>query len=129
VDYYLPAGRWTSFLSGETIEGGRWLREQNGTLSLPLMVRPNTVLPVGANEDRPDYDYADGVEYHVFALEEDVVAAARIEVSVQGACNPGAVLLRGIKAVASVTGGIAEKDSLGTRILSGHDSQNLVIHL
>ena len=61
VDYYLPAGRWTNFLSGEMVEGGRWLREQHGYLSLPLMVRPNTVLPVGANEDRPDYDYADGV--------------------------------------------------------------------
>ena len=63
VDYYLPAGRWTNFLSGEMVEGGRWLREQHGYLSLPLMVRPNTVLPVGANEDRPDYDYADGVTY------------------------------------------------------------------
>ena len=27
VDYYLPAGRWTNFLTGQVIEGGRWLRE------------------------------------------------------------------------------------------------------
>jgi alpha-D-xyloside xylohydrolase len=30
------------------------VREAHGYLSLPLMVRPNTVLPVGANEERPD---------------------------------------------------------------------------
>jgi alpha-D-xyloside xylohydrolase len=154
VNYYLSPGRWTHFLSGEVVEGGRWQREQHGYLSLPLMVRPNTVLPVGTNEDRPDYDYAEGVTYHVFELEDGAAATARvpaldgsiettvearrvgarIEVSVQGASptegrQRWAVLLRGTKAVASVTGGIAKKDSLGTRILSGHDSQNLVIHL
>ena len=26
------------------------------------MVRPGTVLPLGAHDDRPDYDYLDGVE-------------------------------------------------------------------
>lgn len=68
VDYYLPAGRWTNLLSGQSVQGGRWVREQHGFLSLPLMVRPNTVLPMGAVDDRPDYDYADGVTFHVFEL-------------------------------------------------------------
>ena len=54
------------------------MREQHGTLSLPLMVRPNTVLPVGANEDRPDYEYADGIVYHVFELEDGVAARAQV---------------------------------------------------
>src|SRR5690348_6134601 len=53
VDYYLPAGRWTNFLTGQVLDGGRWLREQHGYLSLPLLVRPNTVLAVGANEQQP----------------------------------------------------------------------------
>ena len=52
------------------VEGGRWVREAHGYLSLPLMVRPNTVLPVGASEDRPDYEYADGVTFHIFELED-----------------------------------------------------------
>lgn len=25
------------------------------------MIRPNTILPLGTNDQRPDYDYADGV--------------------------------------------------------------------
>ena len=29
-----------------------------------------TVLPLGAHDDRPDYDYLDGVELHVYQLED-----------------------------------------------------------
>ena len=70
VDYYLPTGRWTNLLSGEAIKGDTWRRETHDYLSLPLMVRPNTVLPLGAVDSRPDYDYADGLELHVFAPED-----------------------------------------------------------
>ena len=149
VDDYLPSGRWTNFLSGEVVEGGRWLREQHGTLSLPLMVRPNTVLPVGTNEDRPDYEYADGVTYHVFALDKGAVATARvpaldgtiettieasrvgaqIEVSAQRATKPWSILLRGIEKVASVTGGTAERDAMGTRVVPNAGVQAVVVQL
>ncbi len=39
VDYYVPAGRWTSLLDGRVVEGPRWVRETHGFLSLPLLVR------------------------------------------------------------------------------------------
>ena len=71
VDYYLPAGRWTNLLTGEVQEGPGWRREQHGFLSLPLMVRPNTILPLGAVDDRPDYDYADGVTFRVYELADN----------------------------------------------------------
>lgn len=32
------------------------------------MVHPNTVLPIGAVDNRPDYDYVSGVTFHVFEL-------------------------------------------------------------
>jgi len=66
VDYYLPAGQWTHLLTGETQTGGRWHRAQHGFLSLPLFVRENTVLPLGARDDRPDYDFADEVTFRVY---------------------------------------------------------------
>lgn len=71
VDLYLPAGRWTHLLSGAVVEGGCWRREQYGFDSLPLYVRPNSVLALGAVEDRPDYAFADGVTLALFALAED----------------------------------------------------------
>ncbi|MFT4157740.1 MAG: alpha-xylosidase [Microbacterium sp.] len=67
VDFYLPSGSWTSLLTGEVVSGGGWRREQHGFDSLPLYIRPGTVLPWGARADRPDYDYHDGLRLRVFA--------------------------------------------------------------
>jgi alpha-D-xyloside xylohydrolase len=68
VDYYLPAGRWTNLLTGQAQQGPGWHREHHNFLSLPLMVRPGTILPLGAVDHRPDYDYADGVTFRVYEL-------------------------------------------------------------
>ena len=70
VQYYLPDGTWTCLLSGDTVQGGHWQTEIHDFMSLPLMVRPGTVLPMGQCDSRPDYDYLDGLELHVFQLEE-----------------------------------------------------------
>ena len=43
----------------------------HGFDSLPLLVRPGTVLPIGARDDRPDYDYADGVALRLFGTARD----------------------------------------------------------
>ena len=66
VEFYLPAGEWTSLLTGETVTGGGWRRETHGFDSLPLYVRPGAVIPWGARSDRPDYDYLDGLTLRVF---------------------------------------------------------------
>ncbi|MEN9562206.1 MAG: hypothetical protein RIR73_450 [Chloroflexota bacterium] len=70
VSYYIPAGRWTNLLSGEQAEGPVWRRENHDFLSLPLLVRPNTVIPIGAHSDKPDYDYSENITLHIFELEE-----------------------------------------------------------
>jgi len=137
VDYYLPAGRWTNILDGKVVEGGRWVREQHGFMSLPIMARPGSIVPVGANEERPDYDYAHGVTWHLFELADactasgtvptvkgEVVQSAEasrtgdvLQIRVQGATHHWHVLLRGIEAVGRVTGGSASWDPLGTLIV------------
>jgi alpha-D-xyloside xylohydrolase len=66
VEFYLPDGTWTSLLTGETVEGGRWVRETHGFDSLPLYARAGAVIPWGARSDRPDYDYLDGLTIRVF---------------------------------------------------------------
>jgi len=67
VEFYLPEGTWTSLFTGETVEGGRWVREQHGFDSLPLYARSGAVIPWGARVDRPDYDYFEGLTLRVFA--------------------------------------------------------------
>jgi alpha-D-xyloside xylohydrolase len=76
VAYYVPAGQWTHLLRGEVIEGPGWRRETHGFMSLPLLVRPGTLLALGAHDDRPDYDYADGVELRLYELADDETATA-----------------------------------------------------
>ena len=66
VDYYLPDGTWTHLFSGEKREGGRWYADDYDYFSLPLYVRENSLLPLGACKDRPDYDYCDGLELHLY---------------------------------------------------------------
>jgi alpha-D-xyloside xylohydrolase len=68
VSYYVPAGTWTHFLTGEPVTGPGWVTEQHGFQSIPLLVRPGAVIPVGAVEDRPDYDYADGVTLRLYEI-------------------------------------------------------------
>jgi alpha-D-xyloside xylohydrolase len=68
VTFYVPAGTWTHLLTGEQVAGPRWVTQTHDAGSLPLLVRPGTVLPVGARTDRPDYDYPDGVTLELFEV-------------------------------------------------------------
>lgn len=49
VEFYLPEGRWTHLLTGETVEGG-WRRERHGFDSLPVYLREGAVIPLSASE-------------------------------------------------------------------------------
>jgi alpha-D-xyloside xylohydrolase len=41
------------------------VRENHRFDSVPLLVRPGAVIPLGNRTDRPDYDYRDGVTLRV----------------------------------------------------------------
>lgn len=69
AEYYLPEGTWTSFLTGEVKEGGKWYTEKHGYLSIPLYVRENSIVAVGAKNDNAVYDYADNVTFRAYAIE------------------------------------------------------------
>ena len=70
VSYYLPKGKWTHLLTHAVVAGGQWLEEQYDFMSLPLYVKENTLLPIGVNQERPDYCYTDDLEIHVFELQD-----------------------------------------------------------
>lgn len=149
VDYYLPAGRWTHFLSGEVAEGGCWRRESYDFFSLPLWVRPNSIIPVGANDSRPDYDFADGVTFHWFGGDGDAAATVTVptlqgdpaltlqvqragntlHIRAEGANKPWRLLLRGVTGVVSVRGGVAVADKQGTLILTEGEIGPIAVEL
>ncbi|MFF9643027.1 alpha-xylosidase [Kitasatospora aureofaciens] len=68
VEYYVPEGAWTNFLTGAQVTGPRWVREQHGFHTLPLLARPDSVVPLGADDQRPVSAWAEGVELRVHAF-------------------------------------------------------------
>ena len=69
--FYLPQRTWTDFFTGEEMTGGVWTEKTYDYLHLPLMVRENSIVALGSCDDKPDYDYADGVELRVYALADN----------------------------------------------------------
>jgi alpha-D-xyloside xylohydrolase len=136
VDYYVPPGTWTHFLTGQQVHGPRWVRERHGFDSVPLLARPGSVIPVGAVEDRPDYDYAGGVTLRAYHLADgasvtttiptttgEVACTFRtarqgdtVRVEADGAPPAWRLLLVGVEAVESVSGGTATRHEQGILI-------------
>jgi len=105
VDFYLPEGRWTHLLSGAVREGGRWYRETHDFMSLPVYVPANTVLPWGADEERPDYDFARGVTLRVFALADGATAPFTVAALDGRVAARGTVTRQGGRWIARITEG------------------------
>jgi alpha-D-xyloside xylohydrolase len=151
VVYYVPEGSWTNFLTGAVVEGPRWARETHNFMSLPLMVRPNSVIAVGSRKDRPDYDYGDGVTLQVYELADGKRATAAIPsltgdvdatfevrregrtitAEPHGASKRWQLLLVGIPSVASVEGGTAESTQQSTLVtpVASVDGLNILLNV
>jgi alpha-D-xyloside xylohydrolase len=149
VNYYLPEGRWTRFLTNEIVEGGRWFHEKHDYFSLPLMVRPNSLVAIGNNNQKPDYDYAGDVTVHAFELQPDADLSVEIpnldgsvalRINVQsgngqiiaravGRLANWRLELRNIAEVRMVQGGTSQPDQDGVLITPEPGNDTLTIYL
>jgi alpha-D-xyloside xylohydrolase len=138
VSVYLPKGRWTHLLSGETVEGPGWRAETHDVFSLPVYVRPNTLLAWGATDDRPDYDHADGVVLALYELADGASATAtvhaadgtetlrvtatrtgnRIKAKADRANRPWSLRLQGLHMVKTTAGATAQTDTAEGLVLT-----------
>ncbi len=143
VDFYLPEGKWTNLLDNHTLQGGGWRQEVHGFMSLPLMVRENTILPMGAHDTDVDYDYSRDLTLHIFELTsqaqtcvadskgreflraEAVNASGRVTLSFEGKAEGLRVLLRNVEAVSGLQGAQAEKTGLGLLLKVNQELQNV----
>ena len=149
VTYYLPEGTWTNFLTGNKVQGGRFVRENHNFRTLPMMIKPNSLIAVGATNSKPDYDFANEVSLHLFELadgntaqavvvnqqaeQELVVNVTRngsvLEVRAEGAGKPWNVVLRGIESVSSVEGGSQTTGEQGIVVTAAAGVSSLTIQL
>lgn len=147
VRYYLPKGKWTNYLTNELIDGEKWHAETHGYMTLPLMVRENTILPVSATDSTATYDYTENITLEIFSLVEGTEAIAIIydtegvskatvsavlegniiSVNTKGLKGSYKVLLRNVSNVESVQNGSLEDSELGQVITT--DSELVQITL
>ncbi len=70
-DVRLPDGIWTMLHSGECCTGT--FRRMHGYQELPVLVRKNTLLPIGVNDRTADADDADRLVLHWFQPDKSAV--------------------------------------------------------
>lgn len=78
IEFYLPAGTWTSFWSpSDVIVGPKWVKRTVAYDDIPVFVKENSVLALGKSGlGRPDYDYTKDVEVRVYGLGADGASAS-----------------------------------------------------
>lgn len=148
VSVYLPTGRWTHLYTNQEVTGG-WRKERHDFNSLPLYVRPNSLIAIGNNSQKPDYDYADGTAFHLFALEDGALAQAvipaadgstqftlnvrregkQLHVSGTGNARNWSLCLRNIHSVSAATNGSVQSDEMGIIITPQQGCSELTVSL
>ena len=79
-EYYIPGGRWTSLFNPQrTILGPAWVHEKVPLGEIPVWIRPNSVLCLGAaGKGRPDYAFNRDVEVHLYEYAEGTESAVAL---------------------------------------------------
>jgi alpha-D-xyloside xylohydrolase len=147
--YYLPEGTWTNIISGEKKQGACWVTENHDYMSLPLMARENSIIALGSVNSKPDYDYVDNLELHVFELKNKTPAKTvvnnekgiqelyctaersnnKIVINVHGTGKPWKVVLRGIDTVVSTRGAVVESSSQGLVLIPDKEVRTIEVAL
>ncbi|WP_410513599.1 alpha-xylosidase [Paenibacillus sp. BR2-3] len=148
VKYYLPEGRWTHLLSGETVQGGTWRKEKHDFFSLPLFVRPNSLVALGSVDNRPDYDFAESAKFDLYSLEDGKAATATVRdlkgapeltvkaerkgstlsVVAEGSGKEFTLSLKDLGAIASVQG-VEQIDDTTVKVSAGSKSVSFTLTL
>jgi alpha-D-xyloside xylohydrolase len=78
AQYYVPPGSWTDLLTGQISQGGRWRTDEFDFMRLPLLVKENSIVPMGMNEEQPAWDLADKLILKLFQIREGADINLRI---------------------------------------------------
>ncbi|UOQ48347.1 alpha-xylosidase [Gracilibacillus caseinilyticus] len=127
--FYLPKGNWTHLLTGEIVEGGTWLKEKYDYFSLPLFVRPNTIIPVGTSDTTPVYDYTEKVTFKIYQLEENQTAK-RTLVNATGEVIGSVSATRSGNEINIITTGIDQAyhvEVVGSKKVSGKPGETKIV--
>lgn len=72
ASWYLPKDRglWTAYLTGEEKYGNSWFSEKMDYFSIPLYVKPNSVIPTAIEAPDVNISFEKNVEFKVYQLQD-----------------------------------------------------------
>jgi alpha-D-xyloside xylohydrolase len=70
VEYYLPKGKWTNFLTGKIAIGGRWITDKVDFMHIPLFARENSIIPTSGNVKNPSWRLLDELTLQLFQISD-----------------------------------------------------------
>ena len=147
ASYYVPSGIWTNLMTREKIQGPCYKNIKADNNSLPILVRPNSIVVTTSPDAHGTTELLNNVTFSVFELANDKICAFevfsedathsgvinilkegnKITVRTKGFGSHKRIVLSGIKNVVSVSESMPNVNEWGTSI--DFTSQELVITL
>lgn len=144
---YIPAGIWTDFMTHEKIQGPRYISRKIPSNSVPVFVRPNSIIPTRTPDSNAGIGSLDNLTFTCFGLGNGTTAACevfsdggqgsgiitaevtgnKITVRTQNIGGTKHLVLSGIFNVVGLSESVPDKRSYGTSI--EFTSNELIISL
>lgn len=137
-EYYIPTGRWTSFFNPErTISGPTWVHEKVPLDEIPVWIRPNSVLCLGATgKGRPDYALNQDVEVHLYEYVEGTESTVALSPasgtaadSVRVARSSGGISVRVVDEATTISSVVLHGDYPAMKRVNGGTAVGKVIEV
>lgn len=79
VHYYVPEGIWINLLNRKQYIGGKWFSEIYDYFELPLLIKPNSILPISKEINKVEYDFYNNIVLHITPF--DINATFELNIS------------------------------------------------
>ncbi len=78
VRAYIPGGSWTDMFTYERIQGPRYINRKVDTDTIPVFVRPNSVIATRTSDATHDHSMLDGLTFTCFSLADGHTAGCEV---------------------------------------------------
>ncbi len=89
IRIYIPSGVWTDFMTHEKVQGPRYITRKVPAGSVPVYVRPNSIVPTKTPDSNTVSGSLDNLTFTCFGLSQGATAAC--EVFADGGQNSGII--------------------------------------
>ncbi len=117
ANFYLPEGKWYVLVSGNTLEGGKYHSVKCSFMEMPVLAKPNSIIPMGDFENQFEYDYVQNADFMICNLEDGKTASAsvydteaKLVVTVTAARSGNTITVTATECVKSFTVSVAGTD-------------------